>query len=226
MTIHRPFYSGENIDLVVPLEQHVWESSWPYWLNDELTTRFTTHGLMPNSPAKQKKFFESLTEDSRFALLITAPSGQVPIGVVSLSGIDFRSGRCAVAIIMDLKSEVTHSPLAALEAMAFVTSHAFEVLGLRRIDAGQVYPDNERWRKSLQLLGYRAEGIKREAFKRGNVIKDEVLLGCTLMDYLEIKQARDGHFWPGNSHITKELSRLPAQSIAQQLDKYLRSIEN
>lgn len=222
----RPFYRGETIDLVVPAPHHLTSSSWADWLNDELTTRFTTHGLMPNSVNTQARFLESLDNGDRFALLITPKGNDQPIGVVSLASIDYRKGSCALAIIMDLQTEQSHSPLAALEAVALVTTHAFDKLGMRRIDAGQVFPEHERWRKSLELLGYRAEGIRRDAFKRGYDISDEVMLGCRYNVYFSLKSQRGGKLWTSVSDMTDKLAKIPKQSFAQVLDAAIRVIES
>jgi RimJ/RimL family protein N-acetyltransferase len=221
----RPFYSGETIDLVVPTVEHVHNSSWADWFNDQLTTRFTAHGLMPNTLSGQTEFLESLEKGQRFALLITPSGNAAPIGVVSLSSIDYRAGRCALAIIMDLKTEESHSPFAALEASAIVTSHAFDKLGLRRVDAGQVYPALDRWSRLLQLLGYRAEGFRRDAFKRGQEVADELMLACRYETYEALKRKRGGHLWSSVGQISAELTDLPKQSFAQFLDYAIRQAE-
>lgn len=223
MTPLRPFLRGENVDLVVPTPEHVASSTWPDWFNSQHTSRYLVHGVFSNSREDQQSFLAGLKGSNRFALLIT-PAGQPdPIGVVSLSGIDFRQGTAAIAIVMDQESEFSTSPLASLEAMALMTTHAFEVMGLRRIEAGQVYPALQRWARMLELLGYRAEGIKRQAFQRGHQISDVVVLGCIYEDYLRIRDGRTA-FWPGNVEARRLIATLPRRSHAEAVEAALRAV--
>lgn len=213
--MRRPFYSGENINLVIPTKEHVESSSWTDWFNNQQTTAHTTHGIFANLVENQFKFFESLTTGDRLVLLIENPAHPMnPIGVVSLSSIDLRKQTAAIAIIMDTQSSVPHSPLSSLEAMAAMTEHGFQNIGLRRIDAGQVFPALEKWNRLLELLGYRTEGFKRQAFRRGHDIQDEVVMGALYQDFLELKSRRNNVFWPGNRTITSEISKLPKPGFA------------
>lgn len=218
--MRRPFYSGENINLVIPTKEHVENSSWTDWFNSQQTTAHTTHGIFLNSFENQLKFFESLSSGDRLVLLIENPKFPMePFGVISLSSIDLRKQTAAIAIIMDTETSVPHSPLSSLEAMAAMTSHGFENIGLRRIDAGQVFPALEKWNRLLELVGYRTEGFKRQAFRRGHQIQDEVVMGAIYEDFLAFKSKRNNKFWPGNNSITSEISSLPKTGFASVLHK-------
>ena len=124
---------------------------------------------------------------------------------------------------MDLESEFRTSPLASLEAMALMTQHAFEVMGLRRVEAGQVYPALQRWARMLELLGYRAEGIKRQSFQRGHDRSDVVVLGCLYDDYRRIRDSRTA-FWPGNDEVRRLIAALPRRSYAEIVEAGLRAM--
>lgn len=223
--LRRPFYSGETIDLIVPTREHAESSSWADWFNSQKTTRFTTHGITVNSVENQVEFQSELAHGARLALLICPPASSEPIGVVSLSSIDFRRQSAAIAIIMDTETSVAHSPFASLEAMALMTQHGFDVLGLRRIDAGQVFPALQRWNRMLELLGYRSEGFRRQAFRRGHEVSDEVVMGALYEDFLTLKQARAGNFWPGTQKIREELAALPEDGFAAFLFKAIKQAE-
>lgn len=217
-SLRRPFYIGENINLVIPTKEHVEHSSWTDWFNSQITTAHTTHGIFPNFIENQHKFLDDLSSGQRLALLIENPIfPQNPIGIVSLSSIDLRKQTAAIAIIMDTETSVPHSPLASLEAMAALTSHGFDVLGLRRIDAGQVFPALARWNRLLELLAFRTEGFKRQAFRRGHEVMDEVVMGALYEDYQILKQKRSGKFWPGSKEIKKEIAELPKSGYASVL---------
>lgn len=221
----RPFYSGETINLVVPTPEHARDSSWADWFNSQKTTQHTTHGLLPNTREAQQQFQQELSAGSRLALLITTKTSPEPVGIVSLSSIDLRRQTAAIAIIMDTEGEIPRSPFAALEAMAILTEHGFDVLGLRRIEAGQVFPALSRWNRMLELLGYRSEGFKRQAFRRGHSVSDEVVMGVLFEDFTELKDRRDGVFWPGSSTINAELKALPAEGFAEVLFRAIKRAE-
>ena len=220
----RPFYTGETIDLVVPTIEHVENSSWSDWFNNQKTNQFTNHAIFPNTIEAQRDFFLGLG-NSRFSLLVTAKDRKVPIGTVSLSGIDFRRRLAAIAIVMDTQTEERVSAFASLEALATLTQHAFDVMGLDRIEAGQVYPGLARWNQLLELLGYRSEGFKRAAFSRGHVVSDEVTMACLYSNYRKIADARDGVLWPGTHAVIGLVRALPKKSFAQTLDEAHRMLE-
>ncbi len=223
MTELRPFYRGENIDLIVPTPAYAANSTWPDWFNSQTTSRYLVHGVFGNSREDQQAFLAGMKSSNRFALLITPPGQPEPIGVVSLSGIDFRQGSAAIAIVMDMESEFRTSPLASLEAMTLMTQHAFEVMGLQRVEAGQVYPALQRWARMLELLGFRAEGIKRQSFRRGHQRSDVVILGCLYEDYLKIRDRRTA-FWPGNDEMRRLIAALPNRSYAEVVEDGLRAM--
>lgn len=225
MSQRRPFYEGETIELLIPTRADVEDSSWLDWFNSQKTSRFTQHALFPNTVEKQLKFFDTLQNENRLALLVATKGEQRICGTVSLSGIDFRRSSAAIAIIMDTESTQGVHPLSSLEAMALLTTHAFDVLGLRRISAGQVYPDLERWNQLLELLGYRSEGFRRDAFVRGHTVSDEILLACLYSHYSELVSARNGSLWPGTKRMMELIRELPEESFSAALDTAHREIE-
>lgn len=216
----RPFYRGENVDLLTPTLEHVEKSSWADWFNSQQTTRNTSHAIFPNSLDDQRAFYNNMRATGRLALLIARSGESEPIGVISLSGVDFRQGTAGIAIVMDTESSLSAPSLASLEAMALLTAHAFDVMGLNRIEAGQTYPTLRRWSRLLEVIGYRAEGIKRGGFTRGHSRSDVVMIACLYQDYQRIVEAR-GSIWPGNAVVHELISQLPARSFTDLVDERL-----
>jgi RimJ/RimL family protein N-acetyltransferase len=221
----RPFYRGEHVDLVVPSLRHVEETTWSDWLNSQRTNRFTSHAILANTLEDQRDFYQSLKTGSRFALLITKSGDEQPIGIVSLSGIDFRQGSAAIAIVMDTETDAVVSPFASLEAMAMMTQHGFDVVGLRRIEAGQAYPELRRWNRLLELLGYRAEGFRRQAFVRGHEVSDVVVLACLYKHFCALILERQGNLWPGTAEVRQLMKELPKKAFAELLNEQFRALE-
>ncbi len=213
------------MDLLVPTMDHVENSSWSQWFNSQRTNRFTNHAVFPNTIEKQRDFFANLQSGQRLSLLIASKSSAEPIGTVSFSGIDFRHRVASVAIVMDTESDTRYSPLASLEAMAIMTTHGFDVMGLERIEAGQAYPGLAKWNQMLELVGYRAEGIERNKFRRGRQVHDVVHLACLVQTYDRLTAARGGALWPGADAALALIRDLPKRSFTEVLDETHRALE-
>lgn len=131
----------------------------------------------------------------------------------------------AIALVMDTETQHASSPFASLEAMALATQHGFEALGLSRINAGQVYPALAKWNQLLEILGYRAEGFRRQAFRRGHIVSDEVTLACLYLNYTSLLAIRGGALWPGVDRVRTLIRELPRTPFAQLLDESYRALE-
>lgn len=220
------FYSGETIDLIVPTKVLAETSNWYSWFNSQSNTKYTDHGVFPNTPENQVSFFNSLSDGTRFALLLRLKNHSEPSGIVSLSNIDFRKRSASLAIVTDTEAKPSIPPFASMEAIAAVTDHGFNVMGLRRIESGQVYPALSKWNQMLEIFGYRTEGFRRKAHARGQSISDVVLLACLYENYEKISSQRGDNFWPGAREISLLVRNLPKESYAEKLDSMIKELEN
>ena len=107
-----------------------------------------------------------------------------------------------------------------MEAKCLMTEHAFETLGLERINSYQstALKDWQRWQI---LFGYKMEGIMRKAFRKGYQTYDLMVSGCLLDDYLALKALRGGRLWPGQEKIMALIRDLPKESLEEKLQKTL-----
>lgn len=62
------------------------------------------------------------------------------------------------------------------EATRLIIGHAFEQLGLHRVQL-EVYGDNHRARRVYEKVGFVVEGVRREALARNGEWVDEVVMG-------------------------------------------------
>jgi RimJ/RimL family protein N-acetyltransferase len=106
--------------------------------------------------------------------LVVEKEQQKLCGVISLSTIKATSAQIALVIPGKVPGK-----LIALEAMARMTEHGFNAMGLRRVWAGQAYPGLRAWGQRLETLGYRPEAIIREGFVKGHTISDSVYISTT-----------------------------------------------
>jgi RimJ/RimL family protein N-acetyltransferase len=215
------FLAGELVDLVVPNERAIRTDRWYAWLNDQDLTRNMEQGMYPKTAETQAAYLaELLASPSRLALMIKPKEEDAVVGICSLSKISHVTRQADFAMIVAKRSASFKGSFFGMEAKCLVTEHAFETLGLERINSYQsaALKDWQRWQI---LFGYKMEGIMRKAFRKGHKTYDLMVSGCLLEDYLELKALRGGHLWPGQEKIMALIRDLPKQSLEEKLQKGL-----
>ncbi len=219
------FIAGETIDLVVPTPEAIEREGWYSWFNDPETTRYTEHGLFPNTPQKQREFLDACHRpgSDRLVLLIRPKDSDRCIGVTSLSGINwlFRSGQ--VAVILGGKQRGAGALFRGMEAKARMAEHAFTGLGLERVWGAQARPLAE-WQRYQSLFGFQVEGVLRRAFRRGQNAHDLVVTSCMIEDYQAVIEKR-GLYWPGRKQLLDLMRHIPkdAENPVDAADKALQA---
>ena len=104
------------------------------------------------------KAHEARREDSQWALWIIESKDGFPIGQVGLHAIDPLHHRCSLHISIGEKDHWSKGY--GTDAIRLVLRHAFESLGLRRIDLITDY-DNERGVRCYEKCGFVREGVLR-----------------------------------------------------------------
>ena len=198
------FIAGELIDLCIPTKEFAENSNWFSWFNDKKTTRFLEQGIFPNTPEEQIRFYNTLGKD-RLSLIIS--DRERYLGTISLSSIDLYKRTAEVALLIGNKSVKEYSNYFALEAMALITEHGFRTIGLNRISAGQ-HILLRKWQNRLEILGYKLEGIKTNAFIKGSEIADAVFIAVTQTDYEKLAKNRGGKLWDGLFSMEKRMSEM------------------
>jgi RimJ/RimL family protein N-acetyltransferase len=216
------FIPGETINLCIPTAAFARESAWYSWFNDTQTTRYLSQGAMPNTPYLQEHFL--LTQKNDRLTLIICGRDSRPLGVTSLSSIDLIKKTCDVAIVVDVNSSKRMSPYISLEAIARVTEHGFNALGMEKISAGQ-HINLAGWQQRMELLGYRIEGIHRKKFVKGRERADTMSIGCTYEDFLEI-YAHRGSLWDSMESMRRRIGRLPKEKFSLQLRSFIEKEGN
>jgi len=153
------FIEGENLNLLIPTKKFILNSYWHKILNSSRNTKYLDHGLFPNTIDDQVKFLLSSKKEGRIVLIIE--NNLNFCGVISLSSINFEKLQCDISLVLnnDISlGKTSRNPLVALEAIAILTQHAFDKLGLNRISAGQCI-DLLKWQNFMELCGYVLEGI-------------------------------------------------------------------
>ncbi|RTY34215.1 N-acetyltransferase [Chlorobium phaeovibrioides] len=214
------FISGETVDLCIPTTEFAQNSNWYSWFNDSSITRYLEQGVFPNTVQEQEEFFAS-QKGSRLLLIISTKNQEYK-GVVSLSFINFFKRSCDVAIVTDHHIESRLAPYAALEAMALITTHAFEKMGIKRISAGQ-HILLESWQQRMELLGFKLEGIHEKKFIKGQEEAHSVSIACIYDDYYLLKTKREGSLWDSLEKMKNRIKNLPKQSFSKKMIIYFNS---
>jgi len=214
------FIEGETIDLSIPTIDFASQSNWYSWFNNPKITRYLEQGMFPNSPKDQEEFFIKQNNNNRLSLIITTKNKKYK-GVVSLSSINLEKKLCDIAIVVDPSIEPKISSYAALEAIALITQHGFNVMGMKRIAAGQ-HSDLEGWQQRMELVGYKIEGIHENKFIKGYEVADTVSIACNYSDFLKLTQRR-GSLWDNLASMKYRISKLPAQNFSKKLKIFFDS---
>lgn len=218
------FLSGELVDLVVPSERAIHVDRWYDWFNDQDLTRNMEQGMYPNTPERQQQFLDALrVSPERFALMIKPRDEERLVGICSLSYISHISRQADFAMVIARKSSSFKSAFFGMEAKCLMTEHAFETLGIERINSYQSVSLKD-WQRWQILFGYKMEGIKRKAFRKGHQRFDMLVSGCLLEDYLALKQLRGGRLWPGYEKIMELIRDLPKESLEEKLNRALSGL--
>lgn len=220
------FIEGELIDLCIPSVTAINEDGWAEWFNNIDELQASGHGIFPNHTSSQHKILESLFNDqTRIVLLICQKISQKAFGVVSLQNINFQSRSAEIAINASGKDKTSAHPLSTLEAMALITQHGFEQLGLNRVYGGQAFPILENWNKAIELIGFRTEGITRNSFVRGHNVFDTALISCSYENYVNLSKMR-GTLWGSSKIIRKAMRRQPKVSFTHLISDQLKKLES
>jgi len=216
------FIEGSAINLCVP-NRNALDDGWADWFNNTNVTTYLEQGCFPNLREQQEEFFQSLVNNERFALIITPKDEDKAVGIISLSELNYRKRSCQVAMLIGDPTTKSKEMLFGLEAMARVAEHAFLKLGMDRIWAGQSFPGLAKWNKHLEQIGYRSEGVLENAFVKGRIVTDMVMISCQFSTYEMIKKKRKGYFWPGTEKMQELIRTMPKNGFAESLRETISS---
>ena len=209
------FIRGELIDLCIPTEGFALSSNWYSWFNDEKILQYIdSQGIFPNTRESQRDYFKNL-DSSRLVLIMVDKVGS-SVGVISLSKINFEKKACDIALIVSNEGDRKLRPFISLEAMALMTSHGFEKLGMMRINAGQ-HINLKGWQKRLELIGYKLEGLHINMFVKGSHVANVMSISASYNDFEALKSIRGGGIWDGFEKMKKRTKSRPKECFCDEM---------
>lgn len=215
------FLAGETVDLCAISDDDWVLDQWYRWFNKPEITKYLSQGVYPNSRKKQKDYYDLLVgSTTRLALLIKPKKHDFYIGIASLSSIDPVMRQCDFAMVIGEKVSDADSLFYGMESKCLLTEHAFENLGVERINSTQA-AELLRWQRWQILFGYQIEGLLRRKFRKGKNVYDVLASSCLLEDYKKIRELRGGVFWPGKEAIFELMKMLPKVTLIDELMAWL-----
>jgi RimJ/RimL family protein N-acetyltransferase len=209
------FIEGELVDLAIATEDFAAGDIWYKWFNDKSINKYLEQGVFPNTQTSQVDFFKSMGKD-RLALVVQNKKGK-PLGIVSLSFINFQKRSCDFALVIDSAADIRVAGFGPLEASALIVEHGFNILGVTRINAGQ-HADLFGWQQRLELIGFRLEGYHKSKFVKGSSVADSVSIAALYTDFCEICGRRGGKLWDSFDNMKKRMKKLPKESARQKFN--------
>lgn len=189
------FLPGKTVSLCHPnIEEDIIKGEWHTWFNNYRITEFLEHGFVPLNAEEEANIITSeMHKESSLILTIIENITSTQVGVISLKNINHIQRRCEIGMVTSEK----RTEGAALESIALLTCHAFDRLNLQKIYAGQ-HEGLWKWINTLNLIGYKIEGIRRSQGFRNGSSYDIVLTGITSIDFYSLKQQRNGDILNGD----------------------------
>ena len=215
------FIEGETIDLCVPsCDEHVLDQ-WYRWFNKSEVTKYLSQGSYPNTVSLQREYCNSIVLDETKVVTLIKPKNQEKIiGVASLSSISYTQNQCDFAMVIGDRTGGKGSLFYGMEAKARLTQHAFDTLGVKRINSSQV-DKLGKWQKWQILFGYQIEGVLRNKFVKGCLSHDVYMSSCIVEDYIDILNKRNGVLWPGKSNLLDMMRGIPPETLIDELAEWL-----
>lgn len=176
-----PFIIGKQIYLRPHQKDDI--EKWCQWRNDSSVTKLMYAGTFPNTIELQEELFNKIIRNERqdhLQLAIVEIETDSLLGTHSLSAIDNIHRNAEYGMII---GENVRGRGIGREAAALIHWHAFSNLNLHRIWAGQ-HQNLSAWRDALiKFIGYKEEGILREAMWKHNRWWNVHMIGCLHNDF-------------------------------------------
>jgi RimJ/RimL family protein N-acetyltransferase len=190
------FLGGKIVSLCRPnIESDIINGDWHTWFNNQKITEFLVHGNRPVSAGEEAEIVRAeMSKSSSLLLTIVGNTDDKLLGVISIKDINHILRLGEIGLVTNEKQ----LPGAALEAMALMTTHAFDRLNLQKLYAGQ-HEGLWKWVNVLALIGYKVEGLRRHQGFRNGRPYDVILTGITSEDFFNIRTERNGDILCGDA---------------------------
>lgn len=161
-----PFLTGERL-VLRPLVAADATRDYLAWLNDPEVLRYRAPKAFPTTMPQLRAWIASLPERGDVVLAMRTKRGDRHVGNVALNTILWVHRSAELSILLGARAVWGRGYGA--EAITLLTTHGFAAMGLNRIWAES---PNPAFNRSVEGLGWRKEGVKREALLVDGALAD------------------------------------------------------
>jgi len=178
------FLIGEKLYLR-SIDEGDLNENYQSWFNDDEVCKFNSHHRFPNYKQNMEEYYNNVIKSkNNLILAIIDKKNDRHIGNISLQEIDQINRSAEFAIIIGDKSCWGRGD--GREAAGLIISHGFKSLNLNRIYCGTA-EDNIGMQKLAESIGFKKEGVAKQALFKDGRYKDVINFGLTKDDYIEKK---------------------------------------
>ncbi len=184
---YQEFLESDRI-LLRPLELRDMRGDYVRWLNDPKVCAHNGHAIWPKRRSDYEEYIRaSKGSRSTLVMAIVWKKRKLHVGNIALQSIDWIHRNAELTFLLGNSSYWGKG--IGSEAGLLMLSLAFERLNLHRVGCG-TFSDHQGMRKVAEKLGFREEGVRREAiFKEGRFV-DLISYGLLQSEYqLEKRRA-------------------------------------
>lgn len=176
----QPFLTGKTIYLRT-IEEGDLSERYRDWFNDVEVCRFNSHHRFPNYGEDMRSYYETaIKTHENLILAICDKATDIHIGNVSLQNINLLDQSAEFAIVIGDRSYWGKG--VGKEALSLIVQHGFSQLNLHRIYCGTA-EDNMGMQKLAMTLGFKQEGVSREALYKDGKFKDTIHYGLLRSEF-------------------------------------------
>jgi len=162
------------------------------WANDPITQDGIGELHFPSSMDFHKSWFHNLKTDHLNQRFVVDVPGVGVVGISSIMKIDWRNSHAWHGLV--LGEDNFRGKGYGIDAIMATMRYAFEELNLERLDGSMIeYNKLSISTYCGKRLGWKKEGVRRNYFFRKGRYWDQVLVGITKKDYLDLIKKTD--YW-------------------------------
>lgn len=180
---------GKKVHLIAMEEEHI--EMLRELANDPEFEKMIVGWSFPLSKTDQQRWFEHCKNDLDALRYVISTVEDGPVGAIGLRNIDWKNGTADGGGMRIAKKEIRTRGLAT-DAWMTLMRYCFEELRLNRVN-GQALVYNIASQKVCEKVGFKREGIMRQAVYKNGQFHDVIMYGCLRSDYEEL--ISNNHYW-------------------------------
>lgn len=161
--------------------------------NDPEYEKMIVGWALPISKKDQKEWYQMQKNSMELMRYVIETEEDGAVGMIGLHEFDWKNGSASGLGMRVAKKEIRTRGLAT-DAWMTLLRYAFDELRLNRVN-GSALSYNAASLRVCEKVGFKREGIKRQAIFKNNQFHDLIMMGVLKEDYYEL--IKDNGYWNG-----------------------------